>query len=153
VPVISYSGLSTGDNSSHVKKDTHVSFDCHAPGIPPPRGPARRLVTICVGATGGNESDASFADRTLSSSIGPGGQVTVTLRGVAQVTSGSTEGVESDTLTVRQGSPLDGVPGRYDADFDGEITIVELGAAASDHAKDNLGVTELGAVASAYAQS
>jgi PGF-pre-PGF domain-containing protein len=51
------------------------------------------------------------------------------------------------------GSPLSGVPGRYDDDADGAITVVELGDAAAAYTQGELTIEELGDVAAVYAQS
>jgi hypothetical protein len=54
-------------------------------------------------------------------------------------------GVEPDT-----GSGLSGAAAEYDADQDGQISIGELGTAATDFSNDEISITELSDVATAY---
>lgn len=71
---------------------------------------------------------------------------------VGNVSSGSQSAtLEPGTLLVSEGSPLDGPAAEYDKDADGDITISELGSAATDFAGGNLSITELGSVAAAFA--
>jgi len=56
-------------------------------------------------------------------------------------------------ITVTGDSPLDGAPGRYDSDGDGEISIGELSDASVDFVTGDLPIAELAAVAQAFSQS
>jgi hypothetical protein len=44
-------------------------------------------------------------------------------------------------------TPLTGIPGEYDADNDGDISIDELGTAGVDFTTGDLSITELGQIA------
>jgi PKD repeat protein len=65
----------------------------------------------------------------------------------------TTASLGTDAITIADASPLDGVAGEYDSNGDGEISITELGTAASKYAAGDLSITGLGTVAQAYAAS
>jgi hypothetical protein len=100
--------------------------------------------------------DLTAGDRvtvTYEVSVDPDAQTGTEYTVDGNVTSGTTSSLPTDTITVEQGSPLSGVSGRYDENANGDISITELGQAASDYASGTLSITELGSVASIYAQS
>jgi len=106
---------------------------------------------IVVTLEGLSQDDTVRVEYTVSVSANAQTGTNYTL--VGNVTSDTTTEFADDQITVQQGSPLSDTPGRYDGDFDGQITIRELGAAAADYAQGNIDIRALGQVAATYAQS
>jgi len=106
---------------------------------------------VVVTLQGLSQGDTVRVEYTVSVSSSVSTGTTYTIDG--NVTSGTTTELAANQTLVEQGSPLSDASGDYDADFDGKIDIQELGAAAADYARGDIGIQALGNVAATYAQS
>lgn len=131
------------------------------------RGPGATTGELVISHDGTEAGTQTFSIEGASeSNITVFETVNVTLSGVTQddVVTAVVEGEIPDSTTldnaatgritdIQEGETPDSVVDQYDSNGDGAIDIVELGAAATDFAANDLSITELSEVATAFASS